>query len=166
MSGKFLPLLVALFFLAGCGYTPLRKDGAPFDERSIQVATFANSSHYPEVEGRLRQALSKELAFLPITLGEDGADLLLDGDVESLNLESVSFSGQDKVLIYRIQLTVLARVIEGKSGKVIWKAREIVREEYPANSDMALQRNARDWAVSEACREMAHHLVLQMRRFF
>lgn len=166
MSGKFLPLLVTLLFLAGCGYTPLRKDGGPFEGRSIQVATFANSSHYPEVEGRLRQALFSELASLPNPMDKEGAELLIDGEVENLNLESVAFSGQDKVLIYRIQLTVLARVIERKNGKVIWKSRETVREEYPANSDMALQRNSRDWAISEASREMARHLVLQMKRMF
>ena len=168
MRRAFLAVTFVLLALTGCGYSTVRKSSGLFSGRSVHVEMFANSTYQPEVEGKLRLALVDELSiFSPGGLTEGNvADLLLSGDVESLIVENAAFSQQDKAVIYRIVLTVQARVSDRKSGRVVWKTTESVREEYPAGTDMALQRNARDTAIAAACREMARHLVTQMSRAF
>lgn len=146
----------------------MRQNSTPFAGRPLYVSLFTNSTYQPDIEGELRRALLDEgvLSSLDIRSAEKSADLLLSGDIESLNLETSAFSARDKVKMYRVVLVVEAKVSDRKSGKVLWKAKETVREEYPANAEMALQRNARDAAVAAACREMAQHLLLQMNRAF
>jgi hypothetical protein len=154
--------------MAGCGYSAVKKNSSPFPGRSLHVALFANNSYQPDVEGFLRRALVDELA---VTLSRDqaaekSAELLLGGDIESLVIDNAAFSAKDRARLYRISLTVQARVTDRKSGKLLWQTKEVVREEYPATTDMALQRNARDAAIAGACREMARLLVIQMNRSF
>jgi hypothetical protein len=142
----------------------VKKNGSPFPGRSLHVALFTNGSYQPDVEGYLRRALVDELA--GTASGEQSADLLLNGDIESLVIDTAAFSERDRARMYRVSLTVQARVTDRKTGKVLWKTKEIAREEYPANTDMASQRNARDAAIAAVCREMARLLVIQMDRAF
>src|SRR5512138_1697206 len=121
-----------MLVLTGCGYT-VQKGSGPFPGRSLHVGMFANSTYQPDVEGKLRLSLVDELAISsPGRLVDvNHADLLLTGDVESLIIENAGFSSQDKAAIYRIVLTVQARVSDRKNGKILWKTSETVREEYP-----------------------------------
>lgn len=168
MSRAFLAALFALLALTGCGYSIVHKGAGPFPGRSLHVGMFANRTYQPEVEGKLRLALLNELAAAssPRVEDEPSADLLLGGEVESLVIETVAFTRLDTAAIYRVMLTVQATVSDRKSGKIVWKGMETVREEYPASTVVALQRNARDAAVAAACREMARHLVNRMTREF
>lgn len=161
-----MPVVVLVLF--GCGYSAVKKTGSPFPGRSIHVELFTNGSYQPDVEGYLRRALVDELA---VTASgersrERSADLLLSGDIESLAIDTAAFSKLDRARIYRVSLTVQARITDRKSGKVLWKTKEVAREEYPANTDMASQRNARDAAIVAVCRDMARLLAIQMDRAF
>lgn len=129
---------------------------------------FANGSYQPNVDGQLRLALLEEIANSGVgeQAAEQVADLTLSGEIESLNIENAAFSASDKAMKYRLVLTVQAVLTERRSGKMFWKSREIVREEYPVNADMALQRNSLDAAIAASCREMASRLVTQMNRAF
>lgn len=161
-----MPIVVLVLF--GCGYSTVKKNGTPFPGRSLHVALFTNGSYQPDVEGSLRHALVDELAATASgeQSAEKSADLLLNGDIESLVIDTAAYSERDRARIYRVSLTVQARVIDRKNGKVLWKTKEVAREEYPANTDMASQRNARDAAIASVCREMARLLVIQMDRVF
>lgn len=165
---RILALLIVLLTLSGCGYSAVKRDASPFLGRSLHVKMFANSSYQANVEGQLRLALIDEISRSGggEQVGEQAADLILSGDVESLDLENAAFSGSDKAMMYRVVLTVTAVLTERKSGRVLVKSRETVREVYPVNSDMALQRNSRDAAITASCREMARYLVAQMDRAF
>lgn len=165
---RLFPLLVALVFLSGCGYSAVKRDAGPFYGRSLQVNLFANGSYQPNPEGELRRALFDELA--RSGAGEVGAepdaDLTLSGEIESIDIENGAFSGRDTAMKYRVALTVQSVLTERKSGTVLWRSRETVRQEYPVHADMALQRNSRDAAIAASCREMARRLVSQMNRAF
>ncbi len=161
-------VIFAAFALTGCGYSVVQKGAGPFAGRSMHLEMFANRTYQPDIEGRLRLFLVDELsASSSARLAEStDADLLVTGDVESLTIENAAFTQLDRAGVYRMVLTVQARVSDRKSGKILWKGTETVREEYPAGTDMALQRNARDTAISSVCKEMARHLVSQMNRAF
>lgn len=165
---RLLLLVIVLLTLSGCGYSAVKRDAGPLDGRSLHVKMFANGGYLPNVEGQLRLALLDELSRSRAgeQVGEQAADLTLSGEIESLELENAAFSAADKAMLYRVALTVQAVLTERKSGRVLWKSRETVREVYPASADMALQRNSRDAAVAATCREMARYLVAQMNRAF
>ena len=165
---RLLPLLILLIVLSGCGYSAVKRGASPLYGRLLHVKMFANGSYQPNVDGLLRLALLDEIAKSGggEQAAEQVADLTFSGEIESLDLENAAFSASDKAMKYRLVLTVQAVLTERRSGKVLWKSREIVREEYPVNADMALQRNSLDAAISASCREMASRLVTQMNRAF
>lgn len=165
---RLLPLLIILLFLSGCGYSTVKRNASPLYGRLLHVNMFVNGSYQPNLDGELRLALLDEIAKSGTgeLAAEQAADVTLSGEIESLVLENAAFSASDKAMKYRFVLTVQAVLTERRSGTVFWKSKEIVREEYPANADMALQRNSRDAAITASCREMARRLVTQMNRAF
>jgi hypothetical protein len=168
VRGVVLLFSLVLFTLGGCGYTVVSKGASPFAGRSLAVAPFVNSSYQPEVEGELRRALVDEIALgsSMVLSAETSADILLSGEIESLSLEPTAFSAGDKARLYRVTLVAQATALDRQSGKVLWKGKHTVRQEYPANTVMGLQRNAKETAIASACVEMARQLMFLMNRSF
>jgi len=165
---RLLALLITLLAISGCGYSVVSRSSGQLDGKLLNVQMFANRTYQPNVEAQLRRALLDEIqgSGAGTIAPEQSADMILSGDVESLVIENVAFSAQDKAMMYRVVLTVQANLQERTSGRVIWKTRETVRQEYPANVDTALLRNSRDAAIAASCREMAGRLARQFRQAF
>jgi outer membrane lipopolysaccharide assembly protein LptE/RlpB len=160
-----LVLLAAL--LSGCGYSLANRSESPLYGRSVSVSMFANKTYQPNIEGELRRALVTE--FAKETSGQvevTGADLLLEGEVDALTLESTAFSAVDTARFYRIALSLKAQLVDRKSGRIVWKAGETTRSEYPASADLGLQRNAREAAIKEVCQRMARQIVAHINQAF
>jgi len=152
--------------ISGCGYSLAGRESGLIRERKISVSMFANRSYQPGIEGKLRLTLVNELAAGGNKVEASDADLVITGEIESLLLEAAAFSSADKAMLYRAVMTVQIRLAENKSGKVIWKSSETVRQEYPSSANLALQRNARDAALSSLCEEMARTVVNRMKQTF
>lgn len=164
---RFLILAVILLLHTGCGYSLSGRHSSLVSGRSMHIAMFANRTYQPNVEGELRKALLAEIASGPANIvPENTAELQLSGEIESLSIDSSAFSAQDKAMLYRLALSVQARLVEAKSGKVIWQGKETIIDDYPATADLALQRNSREAAIKAACREMAKRLSIAMNRAF
>jgi outer membrane lipopolysaccharide assembly protein LptE/RlpB len=158
-------LLAAL--LSGCGYSLANRSGSPLYGRSVSVSMFANRTYQPNVEGELRRALVTELA--KETTGQvavTGGDLLLEGEIDTLSLETTAFSAIDTARFYRIELFIKAQLVDRNSGRIVWKTSETARSEYPAGADLALQRNAREAAIQAICQSMAKQIVAHINQAF
>lgn len=155
-----------LGMISGCGYSLAGRETGLIGERAIAVSMFANRTYQPGVEGKLRLALVSELAAGGNRLVDSDADLVITGEIESLSLETAAFSAADKAVLYRAVMTVRIQLAEKKSGKIIWKSSETASQEYPASADLALQRNARDAALSSLCGKMARTVVNRMNQTF
>ena len=127
---------------------------------------FANRTYQPNIEAELRLALVNELLSRGETVSVDLPDFVISGEIASLGVSASAFSGSDAVMIYRLVLVVQAQLADRRSGKVVWKGDESIRQEYPVNSDLALQRNAHSAAVSAACARAARLLVVKMNQSF
>lgn len=152
--------------IAGCGYTLAGRETGLISERKIAVSMFANRTYQPGIEGKLRLALVNELAAKGHLVESSDTDIVITGEIEALSLETTAFSGEDKTIMYRAVMTVQMQLTEKKSGKVVWKTSETVRQEYPSSADLALQRNARDAALSSLCEKMARTVVNRMNQAF
>jgi outer membrane lipopolysaccharide assembly protein LptE/RlpB len=162
----FILSATVLGMISGCGYSLAGRDTNLIRERTIVVSMFANRSYQPGIEGKLRLALVNELAAGGNKVEASDAELVIDGEIESLSLETAAFSSADKAVLYRAVMTVRIQLAEKKSGKVIWKSSETLSQEYPTSADLALQRNARDAALSSLCEKMARIVVNRMNQTF
>jgi hypothetical protein len=158
--------IIVLGMVSGCGYTLAGKGTGLIRGHRIAVDMFANRTYQPGIEGKLRLALVDELAAGGNDIETAGADLVMTGEIESVSLDAAAFSAVDRAMLYRAVLTAQMRLVEKMSGKVVWKSTETVSQEYPSSTDLALQRNARDAALSDICGKMARTVVNRMNQAF
>jgi outer membrane lipopolysaccharide assembly protein LptE/RlpB len=157
---------IVLGMISGCGYSLAGRESGLIKERTIAVSMFDNRTYQPGIEGKLRLALVNELAAGGNKVEASNPDLVITGEIESLSLETAAFSAADKAMLYRAVMTVRMQLAEKKSGKVIWKSSETLSQEYPSSADLALQRNARDAALSSLCEKMARTVINRMNQTF
>jgi outer membrane lipopolysaccharide assembly protein LptE/RlpB len=163
----YILLLITLpGMISGCGYYLFGSGASLIKERKVAVSMFANRTYQSSLEGKLRLALVSELAGRGSYAEAENNDLVLTGEIESLAIDAAAFSSADKAMLYRASMTVQVQLAEKESGKVLWKSSETLQQEYPAGTDLALQRNARDAALSSLCEKMARVLVNRMNQAF
>jgi hypothetical protein len=157
--------LCLLLILSGCGYT-LASRNSSLQGRTIDVAMFANRTYQPDIDALLRLAFVNELTTDGLVVGGKDAGLAISGEIESLLNDATAYSATDTVMLYRVTITITAELLDRKSGKPLWRGTETGRQDYPANTDLALQANARDAAIASVCRSMAKILVTKMGNTF
>jgi hypothetical protein len=159
----FLTFAVLLY---GCGYSLVAKNSAIPRGQTVDVRMFANRTFQPNVEGEFRRALVSELVSRGHAAGDDSSDYLISGEIAALSIETTAFSAIDRAMMYRVAVEIQMQLTERKSGKVVWKGAESVRQDYPATADLALQRNAREAAVTSICARAAQLLATRMDQAF
>ncbi|MEJ5330248.1 MAG: LPS assembly lipoprotein LptE [Desulfobaccales bacterium] len=139
-----MPLVVSRWMLAflliaalGCGYRPVGSEPAPLagkEPPTLAVPLFKNRSAEVNLEALFANALTETLAqsrSWRLTSREENADLVLEGEVTSVEYASVAFFDIDQSLVRRVTIRVDLALKERGSGKVIWKEREILTDDYP-----------------------------------
>lgn len=157
---------VAVLLISGCGYRFTSNDLVVPLDKSLHVGMFTNRTYQANADGELRQAFVSTLASRGVKVGDELSDYSLTGEILTMSAGASAFSSVDTARFYTITLTVQAVLTDRRSNKVIWKGDEVVRQGYPANSDLALQRNAHDAAVSAACVNAARILTTRMNQAF
>jgi len=152
--------------LSGCGYTLATRNSVVKPGQILDVRMFANRTYQPDIDAELRKAFVDQLASRGEKVSADDSDLVISGEIVSLYNEASAFSGDDTAMFYRITLRVQAQLADRRSSKVVWKGEEIILQGYPANTDLALQRNAYSAAVTAACTRAAELLVIKMNQSF
>jgi Lipopolysaccharide-assembly len=159
--------IVLLSLLGGCGYSRAGRSTVLIQGRSLHLAMFANRTYQPNIEAVFRKALLNELAMRGENISpENGAELIVAGELESAAIAATAFSSADKAMMYSLTLTATLQVTERQSGRVIWKAAETLKQEYPATADLGLQRNNREAAISALCARMAKNIAQKMDQAF
>jgi len=127
-------LLMALLLLpAGCGYRPLGADPVGLKTQTLAVPLFANRSTEVGLEAVLANALINTFAqtrAVKVTPFEQGADLVLEGKVHSVDNVSVAFQNVNQSTVRRVTVRVELTLKKQESGKVLWKDTQILKEDY------------------------------------
>ncbi len=129
-----LIILVLLLLPTGCGYHPMGAEpvGGP-TRKTLAVPLFTNRSTEVGLEAVLANAVINTFAqtkAVKVTPYEEGADLILEGKVQSLDNTSVAFQDVTNSTVRRVTMRVELTLKKQESGKVLWKDTEIFQEDY------------------------------------
>lgn len=167
---KFAVLLVALFFISGCGYTT--RSLLPSNFKTIYVENFTNKikvtaessdermyrGYRPGMEIDVSKAIRDKYLFdgnLKVADSKD-ADLILKGELVDFRNESLRYDRNDNVIEYRVRMVVNLDM-QTKDGKTRWKEYNFAGEAL-YNTTGALAKSE-STAINEAEADLARRVV-------
>ncbi len=156
-------LVLLLTAVMGCGYhltnTHSQRLGG---SQKIWVPFFANESISPTAQTVLRRTFYEELHALRglMPAGSEGsADLVMKARIISYSNKAVSYSSVDKAREFSLSLNVELEILRKGDVSPLWKGQLQGSKQYPANTNLALQRNAEEKALDGASRIIAHKFI-------
>jgi len=121
---RFFPILIAAFFLAGCGYHIAGKSGVmPEGLTDLTIPIFTNATTKPDIEGIITGAFVSE--FVTTVKVDEKSPARMTGVITSYNLKGVSFTSKDVTQEYRLSVGVSISVTDKNDGHVIWEDKGI-----------------------------------------
>ncbi len=137
--GIYLVLLLALT-LCSCSayYFPHIYDGP---QQAIYMPTWKNRTNKLGLDAKIYQNLSRwflKSESITLTKDQSKADLIIAGEIMSINLPSVSWDGESNATDIKVRLTVRYVLKDLKSGKILWEVpNQQWTEDYPAQTPNA-----------------------------
>ncbi len=167
----FGALLLLASALAGCGYHPLTSsvvhDGGSL--KSIYIPVFVNRSYRATLEAFLANSITEQFARRrgEWRIAGEGADYLLSGVIVAYDLIPVAYNYRTSTqleVVAEYKAVITAEITLKKSGgrDVIWKRRLSLYQNFPANSDIAVQQNSEDAAIQEVCQKLAQDIYVSL----
>ena len=158
--------LLSLLLAAGCGYrfAGQADDLHPLQGKSVAVPLFSSKAYRPGLESLLTQSVIDEFARRSggRAVTEDAAaELVLLGTVTSYTSKPISYTTADRIAEYRAEVAVSAELRDRARGKIIWQGSLSEYQDYPVETDIALQLNRERAAIREVCRKLAERLYLK-----
>ncbi|HIJ81262.1 MAG TPA: hypothetical protein HPP76_06110 [Desulfuromonadales bacterium] len=160
----------AIWSLTGCAY---RLSGSSQQNmtagRTLWVPFIGNESISPTAQTVLRRALYDEfhaLRGLVPAENEAAADVTVKGKLVSYGSRAVSYNAADRVRAFSLQAAAELAIYRKGETTPFWKGALSGSKEFPANSDLALQRNAEEQAFEGAARIIARKLASTMEHSY
>jgi len=136
-------LLVVVFLLASCGYRNPYVYTGP--DRDLYITTWHNRTNELLLDAKIYQSLVRwyqKSGSIRVTKQKDGAQLILAGEIVSIDLPSLTYGDGNNATEVKILLTVRYILKDIESGKILMEVgKEVWTEEYKigasssANSD-------------------------------
>lgn len=163
-------LVCCALLLAGCGYRVAADAGnriAP--GQSIWVAFPENTSSSPTAQTVLRRALYEEIhAMRGVSPSGDeaSADLRLKGKLISYFNTAISYTTIDQIKEYRLTTNVELELSRKGESAPLWKGMLQASQDFPASTNLALQRNAEEAALEAASKTIARKLLTAVEQSY
>jgi len=164
-------LFVALFFIAGCGYTT--KSLLPSDLKTLYVDNLVNKinvtdeasdarmyrGYRPGMELEVTRTIrDKYLSDGNLKIADpERADLILTGSLVDYRNEALRYNRDDNVEEYRVRLVVNLEMKNAKDGKVRWTENNFAGESLYRTSGPLAKSEAT--AIKEAADDLARRVV-------
>lgn len=156
-------IAMLLCTLSGCGYHLTNSQADRKQSfQNIWVPFFSNESISPTAQTVLRRAFYDEfhaLRGLNPARDQKTADLSLKAKLLSYSSAAVSYNASDEIREYKLSLNVELEAYKKGQLLPIWKGQVQSSKQYPANRNIALQRNAEEQALDAAARILAHKFI-------
>lgn len=160
--------LVAL--LTGCGYHLAGSAGNRLASgQALWVAFIGNESVSPTAQTVIRRALLEEshaLRGLYPAASQADAELSVSGNLRSYATRAVSYSSIDHVREYRLTIQVELELRRKGSVIPLWRGTLQAFQDYPANTNLALQRSAEEAALDAASRILAQRFLTTVEQSY
>ncbi len=170
LKWRVLVLLLLINSVAGCGYHLTSSSSQHLGgSQKIWVPFFTNESVSPTAQTVLRRAFYEELHALrglnPAS-SEGGADLVMKARLVSYSSRAVSYSAIDQAKQYSLSLTVELEIAKKGDTVPLWKGQLSGEKQYPASTNLALQRNSEEQALDAAARILAQKFISAMEESY
>jgi outer membrane lipopolysaccharide assembly protein LptE/RlpB len=162
--GRGLMCAVLLAVISGCGYhlTNSHQSQRLGTARNIWVPFFSNESISPSAQTVLRRAFYDELHALrglEPAGSEAGADLAMKARLVTYSSKAVSYDVLDHAKEFSLSLIVELEITQAGQTAPLWKGQLQGAKQFPASTDLALQRNAEEQALDAAARIIAQKFI-------
>lgn len=154
--------------LAGCGYRFTATGNSRIAPgQSLWASFIANDTVSATAQTVLRRALLDEFLSMrgcfPSGSPNDAA-LQVSGTLRSYSNSAISYTAIDRAREYRLAITVELEVRRRGESAPFWKGILQADQDYPANTDLALQHNAEEAALEAASRRLARKLITTLEQ--
>ncbi len=152
--------ILLAFCLTSCStyYFPHVYKGS---ERSIYMPTWQNRTNKLGLNSQIYQEVSrwfKKAESINLTKTRENADLILAGEIISIDLPSIAWDSNSSAKDINIKLGVRYVLKDIKSGKILWeKPREIWTEGYSAST---INAAAEDEALDKIVNDLAESIYM------
>ncbi len=168
MTPKSYPIALAICFcllcLAQCGYRPVGKGELPAGggRPTLAIPLFDNRSTEIGLEALFANAFAETFARSPalrLAARPENADLVLEGKISSVAFSSVAFFNINQSLVRRVTIQVDVQLTNRSTGKVIWKDRGIVQEDYVVDQTYQEGEVLRDMGIRRGAATLAKKML-------
>lgn len=162
--------LLLLLAVAGCGYRPAAMSATRLDPgHRLWVAFIKNETTSATAQTVLRRALLEEahaLRGIAPAASLEAADLRVSGVLRSYTTNAISYTAKDKMREYRLSIQVELELHSTTDKSLNWKGTLVATQDFPANSDLALQHDAEEAALVAASHKLAQKFLNLMEQSY
>ncbi|MFH2012707.1 MAG: LptE family protein [Pseudomonadota bacterium] len=165
---RFILITVLIISISACGYNFTGKRRTLNENiRTVSIPFFANKTFEPRLENHFTDALIEEFlkrGNLDVSK-VDGSDATIIGAIKSFNEVPVSFDSNDRVLEYRVTVTLNISMKRNDNGLIIWKSSDISGyHEYLVSPNTATTYSNKIEAIKKIAEDMSeniHNMILE-----
>ena len=155
-------IATSLFLFANCGYSLVgRGNSLPEHINSVKIPIFKNTTGEPNLDSIITRVV-KEQFIKDGRLKVDDSDLAdsqLDGTIVSYSISPVSFSSDNTVTTYQIELGIEIEHIDSQSSKKLMKQTIHSKWRYDVGSSLAFTIGEKRQAIEEAAENAAELII-------
>ncbi len=157
---RLFPLIVIACIVAACGYrNPNIYNGPP---KSIYITEWKNRTSELGLDSKLYRSLTKwfqKSGSISTVRQKEGADLILAGEVVSLELPSLSYGANNITSEVKVRLRVRYIVKEIASNKILLEvADQIWEESYIASTNSSVNMDNETKALNKIIEDMSQKI--------
>jgi outer membrane lipopolysaccharide assembly protein LptE/RlpB len=172
VSARIAPWLGAAAILlaaAGCGYHfSQRTDAIPVELKTVAIPLWKNDTAEPGIETIFTNAMVKQFAnqgwLDPVSVSK--ADTVLEGKIETVDVQPVSFSSVAIELEDRVSVVVSVTLRRRSDQSVLWSSSRVLGSEvYDSTPDFNVNLRNREQALRKVASDMAasvHDQIFQV----
>lgn len=156
-------LLILCLVIGGCGYYfPHIYDGPT---KIVYLTTWKNRTNELNLDSKIYQSISswfqKSNAIIT-TKEKTGADLILAGEIVSIDLPSISWNGDSRATEVKVRLLVRYILKDLTDGKILLEVtNEEWTEEFPTSEDAAALADNENEALKKIINNLSERIYLK-----
>jgi outer membrane lipopolysaccharide assembly protein LptE/RlpB len=170
MAMTVFAVAILLCTLTGCGYRPAASAGNRLDSNHrLWVAFIANETISSTAQTIVRRALLEEahtMRGIAPAGSFEAADLQVSGTLRSYSIGALSYTAADQAWEYRLTIEVELELRSPLDKSLAWKGTLRASQDYPVNSDLALQHSAEETALKAASHKLAQKFFTTLEQSY